>query len=608
MHPRRSPAVFKMLDTPVVSPRAMTPGQIPSSLRGSKLAALADGALVIDSDSGKLLRLDAEHKVVDTMSINPEAAQLVVDRQRNLAYVSDRTGDRIVVVRPDQRLVRVRAFKTRTEPYGLALSPDGKTLLVSFVADRKVSGFDTATGKELWSVAVGPEPRGVAFSPDGRRAMVTFLSQSGVTRLSMRGNKPPVVRFNAIAASNTNPSVFNNGSQNKSPKAGRKFIRSAFAATYLSNDLAVVGHHVATPFQDTRFENRGTYGGGGRFNMPIDHRATFVRETPELPSMVRTAQALLPVHQPRALAYDGKRDILYIAGFGSDTVIALRDASRPTIRQGWVAAIPGGQTGCGPNALDVADDGRVLAFCELNRSVASLALPDASSPWAPRVTVSAELAKSRFTTAQLRGRRLFRQGNNHSLSGSGAMACANCHPEGRTDGLSWRIQGHSLQTPLLTARLVGTHPFKWDGGDKDLQTSLTMTVRRLGGFGINKTQAEDLAAYLQTLPRPRTPVVTDHAAVGRGKRLFFSKRIGCANCHNGPAYTNGKSYDLAADLKKVDTPSLIGLAHSAPYYHDGSAATLRALLLGNGTIHGMGRLRNLSEHDINDLIAFLNTL
>ena len=601
--------VFQMLDQPVASPLGAARQAQPSSLRGSRIAALAHGSLVIDGDSGKLLLVDNKGKRLDAMMIHHDAAQLVVDRKRNRAYISDRLGDHIVVVRPGpRRLKRLAMFPTHTEPFGLALTPDGRTLLVTAVADRRVSALDTSTGVELWSIPVGAEPRGIAISPDGRRALVTFLSESGVTRLSLKADRSkPVVHFNALSAA-TNPRApnrFNRVKNPSDPSVGRKFVRNAFAATYLGNGLALIAHQISTPHKNTRFENRGTYGGGGRFDMPVEHRITFLRETPELPAAIHTSQAILPVHQPRALVYDGKRDTLYVAGFGSDSVLGLRNASRPNISQRFVAFVRGAKNaGCGPSGLDVRDDGSVLVYCELGRQVATLTLRSLT----PTVGYGPELAHTRFTAAQLRGRKIFRQGGNRRLSGNGAMACASCHPEGRNDGLSWRIQGRSLQTPMLTGRLVGTHPFKWDGGDKDLQTSLRQTVRRLGGFGITPQQAKDLSAYLRTLPRPRAPHITNKAAVRRGKRLFFSNKARCSHCHSGPSYTNGKSYDLANNMKKVDTPSLIGLAHSAPYYHDGSAATLRAVLLENGTIHGMGRLHNLSKRDINDLIAFLKTL
>ncbi|MEM7151872.1 MAG: hypothetical protein AAF799_03475 [Myxococcota bacterium] len=53
---------------------------------------------------------------------------------------------------------------------------------------------------------------------------------------------------------------------------------------------------------------------------------------------------------------------------------------------------------------------------------------------------------------------------------------------------------------------------------------------------------------------------------------------------------------------------MVGLAHSAPYYHDGSAGDLRTLLTDRGTIHDMADLDSLTEVQIADLSAYLRTL
>lgn len=45
-----------------------------------------------------------------------------------------------------------------------------------------------------------------------------------------------------------------------------------------------------------------------------------------------------------------------------------------------------------------------------------------------------------------------------------------------------------------------------------------------------------------------------------------------------------------------------------PYFHDGSAATLEALLRDRGAVHGMADTARLTEREIADLTAFLDTL
>jgi hypothetical protein len=188
------------------------------------------------------------------------------------------------------------------------------------------------------------------------------------------------------------------------------------------------------------------------------------------------------------------------------------------------------------------------------------------------------------------------------------MACATCHPDGRADGLSWRIDKHELQTPVLAGRVLGTHPYKWDGGDPDIKASLTSTMRRLGGTGLTADQTAALAAYLEAIPAPVTPT-RDTEQVARGKKLFESSELGCRSCHDGAKYTDQTKHEFkAATLPEADTPSLIGLAASAPYYHDGSAATLESLLRDRAKVHGMAETAKLTDKQTSDLIAFLETL
>lgn len=53
----------------------------------------------------------------------------------------------------------------------------------------------------------------------------------------------------------------------------------------------------------------------------------------------------------------------------------------------------------------------------------------------------------------------------------------------------------------------------------------------------------------------------------------------------------------------------LGLAASAPYFYDGSAPTLAALLRDRGLVHGMtDTTRASTEAQISDLTAFLESL
>ncbi len=594
---------FQLQDRPVGTARAGVAQ--PAFLAGGPIAALPGGSLIIDADSGELIRANAAGAAEARLQVGPGAAQLVVDPVAKRAYVADRMGDRVVVVALDQGLRRARTIATRTEPYGLALTPDRATLLVTAVADRQLTAYDVATGRERWSLALPPEPRGVAVSPDGRRAVVGFLSTAAAAEVRLTGK--PQLAFRALPASMPATSGFTRRTATTGAAdadVGRRFVRAAFAVSFVGNQLAVIAHQTSAPKQAAEgAEVRSTYGGGGPNSVAVDHRITFLGEGGPH-ALPRTAQALIGVHQPRSLTYDGQDDILYVAGYGSDEVMAIAGAATPAVHLLWRRSVA--RLGpCGPDGMAATDGGELLVYCALSRRI--VRLKDAAVARVTEAGTGPELAKSRLSAAARRGREAFRRGRDARLSGFGVLACASCHPEARTDGLSWRIQGRALQTPLLAARVAGTHPYKWNGGDPTLSASLRSTVQRLGGSGITAETAGDLQAYLESLPRPRTARV-DRTAAARGKTLFHDRKVGCARCHSGAKLTDRKRHGIATDMDEVDTPSLIAVGASAPYYHDGSAATLRAVLMEKGTIHGMGRTSALQPRQIDDLIAYLRTL
>ena len=597
---------FALLDAPVGKTKRPPGDERPAHLAGSSIATLDDGALVIDPDSGALIRTGKWGKREASLEIGADAALLVVDRAAKLAYVTNRKNDRVEVVSVANKLTKKRAIATRTEPFGIALSPDKKTLLVTTVADQQLTAYDAASGKESWSIELGPEPRGVAIAPDGKSAMVGMLTTGSVARVDLSSREVEHIPLHRGTGENRNAFGFQQAGVPDAvtdslgkPAAGRGFARNAFAAAFIGHDLAIVPHQLSIPHQDEGSENVGSYGGG--FSPPIAHRVAVVG--PKGAAELSTVQ--IGVHQPRAVAYDPGTDRLYVAGFGSDDLAVIGDVSQASIHLSYETTLQKSGQACGPTGIALDDGGRTLVFCSLSRTLAIVVESEAGGI---KLTAGAELAKSRLSKDVLAGRALFRQGANSMLSANGAMACESCHPEGRTDGLSWRIEGKVLQTPVLAGRVLGTHPFKWDGGDKSLPESLTNTVRRLGGGQLPAEQVGQLQAFLESLDKPRTPAVRSKKAVARGKKLFRSRQLGCARCHSGKLLTDGNQYDLSTDLKDSDTPSLIGVALSAPYYHDGSAANLEALLRESGTVHGMGNLDDLSDRDMSDLIAYLETL
>ncbi|CAN5923210.1 YncE family protein [soil metagenome] len=587
----RSPPSFELSGRPIGGAQPALPSA--AYLTASRIMATKDGALVIDADSGNLIATDKVGKNTSQLAIARDAGLLTYDPVSGLAYIADRKNDRITVVKVGDKLEVAQTFKTPAEPYGVALTPDKKLLLVTTIADRMMVALDTTTGVEKWRSALGREPRGLAISPDGTRALVSYLTTGTVDQIDLLETH----RAEHIAISNASAPKRSAGSD------GDTFARASFAITFMGQDQAIVPFQRETPVQISNGnENTGGYGGG--FESPVSHQLAFLGLGKGGNTSQVTAQ--IAQHQPRALAWDGIHDALYVAGMGSDTILQIKNASQVGITEGITATLTNGTTKCGPDGIAITADGSVLVWCSFSRSVSKVELTEAKGTVAAasKLVAGPALVASAMNDKQHIGYVLFHSADP-AVATRGAMACATCHPDNRADGLSWRIDKHELQTPVLTGRMVGTHPFKWDGGDADLKTSLTNTMKRLGGFGLDKPQTDALAAYVEQMPAARNPT-REVAQVSRGKKLFDAE--GCRTCHDGPNYTDQEIHKFTGTLEKSDTPSLKGVAVSAPYFHDGSAATLEALLRDRGAVHGMADTAKLSDGQVADLTAFLETL
>lgn len=562
----------------------------PAYLAGGRIAAEGGGgALAIDADSGMLLRTDASGAKVEALAIGKNAAMLVVDPVAQRAYVADREGDRIVVIALGDRMTLATTWAMPArEPYGLALSPDRKTLFVTAIADRRLVELDAATGRVIHATAIDREPRGVAVSPDGTRVLVTHLTTSAASEITIADHR---VAPRALATRST-----------------LALPRAAFAALYVADHLAVIPFQRSQPQPHPMAESSSDHYGGQDEAPPIQEVLAFVGKD-------RQVGATTNVQQPRALARDGARDALYVAGLGNDVLVRV-------VRSSQVDAETGGSVGltnktakerCGPDGVAVAADGSVLVWCSFSRTIAKVALDAKGRMVAP--TFGPTLVASTLDPVRHEGMELFHLADRN-VSSFGSLACASCHLDGRADGLSWRIHGDNLNTPMLGGRLAETAPFKWDGKAADLPTSVRATVTRLGGDGLAKRHVSSLVAYLEAMPPVRAPS-GDPAAVTRGKALFDSAAVGCTQCHDGAALTDRETHQLAGSKvgsggnsrHPIDTPSLRGLAASAPYFHDGSAATLEALLRERGTVHGMAEAsRTLTDAQVRDMVAFLESL
>lgn len=151
-------------------------------------------------------------------------------------------------------------------------------------------------------------------------------------------------------------------------------------------------------------------------------------------------------------------------------------------------------------------------------------------------------------------------------------------------------------------------------------------------IGLFITQTPDLVTsklpalldYQLSLRSPEPPPGTfDKEAAKRGKHLFRNE-AGCATCHQGPTYTDVLSgptptvpflhdpaevgmdpaYAARTATGKYRTTPLRGLWQHAPYFHDGSAPDLLAVVNHYNQLFAL----RLTDAQKADLVEFLKTL
>ncbi len=222
----------------------------------------------------------------------------------------------------------------------------------------------------------------------------------------------------------------------------------------------------------------------------------------------------------------------------------------------------------------------------------------------------------------------------------GDLACLDCHQPARgyTDGRSVATED-GLNTPTLYA-LADRSSFGWFSPDvRTLEAFILLPLdnpREMGPISDLPLQrlrndpamqrayaaafpeapaitweatTHALAAAIRSLPTPLSAPLSP--AAQRGQVLFAE--LGCANCHHGSTLSSEAHLytGVGAPPRAARVPALVALAHTAPYFHDGSAATLTDVVRfyqrggdADGVSRGISPLL-LTEAEVEDLVAFL---
>jgi cytochrome c peroxidase len=571
-------------------------------------------------------------------------SKLATQLRRPIALSFDKSGDWLLVANRDSGSVSI-------------LTSAGK-LRGETTIGKQLSDFVPVTGTDLFlatdeqahqllilklvgeqvevrqRLSVSPYPVGVTVWGGGKRAAVTSLWSRRVSFVELNVDQPSPAKLSKVV---DQPSPAKLSKVVDLPFAPRKLLllpaqQKLIVADSFKGQLAVIDpktHAIETVRQFPGHNIRGL-------------------------GVSPNGQMLLVSHQMlNELAHTIRNDVHWGLLMSNDLrwlkIDSILAGGRETYFGSHMHPLgEAGQGGGDPGGLDVAADGTVIvtmsgagqvsvgkeADFSLHRidvgqrPVAVKLAPGGKSAWVvdqyadSLVRVDLELNELAETISlgpqpalslAQKGEVLF---HDSRLAHDRWMSCHSCHSDGHANGqMNDNFSDKSFGAPKRVLSLLSqkdTAPYAWNAEAPDLfkqiRSSLESTMQREDDVPEDDVKA--LAAYVETLELPPPLDVlrgtSDPAAIARGRTVF--ENHDCARCHAPPTFTTPKTYDVGLTDKQgnklFNPPSLRGVSHRGPFFHNNSAPTLEDVFLK----HQHPNEGKYSEEEIRDLVKYLRSL
>lgn len=563
---------------------------------------------------------------------NPEALALTPDGKLWVLHKDDYA---IAVVDPDSWTIE-RGFRLpyASQPVGLAMSPSGDAAYVTLMAVGKLLKLDPKTGDVLAEADVGPSPRGLSVSADGAQVFVTrFVS-------AVTGGEVVQVEAATMAVKNRYLLAPDTTTEDTDQK-GRGLPNFLFSV-----GLSPDGRQAwITGKKDNLY--RGIQRDGLNLSQdntvrPMVSTIDLAETTETLANRIDLDDCNLPTH----VEFSPLGDYAFVTVTGSN-LVEVRDV----YTRGFMTALT--DAGLAPRGSVLGPNGQLFVQGSMERSVVVYdvaSVLDSSDIRSKRVKDIPVVAQEKLPPDVLLGKQVFSNSADTRMTFQGYLTCITCHFDGGEDGQVYdftsRNEGFRNTIALKGRRGAGQGRLLWSGSFDEIQ-DFEEEIRGLfmgHGFidddelkkgtrsqalgeskaGLSK-ELDALAVYLTTLdqvdPSPFRNADGSMTEAARAGQALFGK-LGCDFCHSGPDYTDsarGRVHDVGtakptsgkgggAPLLGFDTPTLLGVWQTAPYLHDGSAATLKDVLTTANPNDQHGFTSSLSGEQLDQLVAFLQQI
>lgn len=566
-------------------------------------------AAVVSPDSNELVLVDlSTPRVIDR--IRTESTPRSVTAFAGGFAVSCQDAGVVQLVSSNAQITTIR-LPRGSRPFGLAAA--GASLWVTLQGLGEIAEIQGS--RVVRRLPAVEDARGIAILPDGRIAVSRWRSIDGEGLI--------------VAVDPTNGAI-ERWTLAFDPQIGSD-TEIGGVPTYLDQILVSPnGKEIAIPSLQANL-GEGTY----RSQRPLSHETTVraIVSFLELPSGAEQFERRKQFDDrgfAGSAVWSSRGDYLFVAMRGNGTI--ERFDRLDSNLSGTILDV-----GFAPAGLLLDGDTTLLADVYLSRELQiydvtnfdDLPVPEHRLP-----IVSSEPLDPQI----LRGKILFNNSNDPRISRDGYVTCSVCHLDGDSDSLVWDFtdRGEGLRNTIsLLGKSGADGPIHWSGNFDEIQDFEHDIRGAFAGTGLMddadyhsgtrdrtlgdpkagaSADLDALAAYVSSLS---TELESPHAPNARGAQVFSS--AGCIACHSGPRLTDStftssttpllhdvgtisaaSGRRLNGPLTGIDTPSLRGVFHSAPYFHDGSAATLSEVLARHAA--------QLSPADRADLEAHLRAI
>jgi hypothetical protein len=559
------------------------------------------------------------------------------------AWIVERDSNQIIIIDAAGQLVQQIPTGYGSRPQSVLSSEDGMTVYVAIGSrgdNNKHNGlvikYNSSTRVEMARLELGPLPRAMALTGDGTRLFVAeFLASNNYGKIWNIDTSTMLANADIILHRDRGLDGIDAGG---SDGPG---VPNYISSLVISPDHQWLwyGAIKTDTFRGDFFQQ------GSEINIAATHDSTIRSmlgridlslNPPAEPEFIGFSNTPSRVDvdnsdSPSSILFNSTGDYAFITLQGNNTLAAFDDFAIRLQTGGsslWRAS-----TGSAPQASlfdEASQKIWVKNLLSRNLSIIDVGPFLQSGSFQLNTTTISTVQNEQLSTDVLAGKQLFYFAGDsitgqNEMSSEGYISCASCHIDGSHDGRVWdfsqRGEGFRNTTDLRGRRGVGHGNVHWSANFDEVQDFVLDMVNHFGGngflsdssspnpsLGLSNAQSIELnqiSEYVTSLNHssiPKSPFrETDgsmSASAISGSLTFQS--IGCDSCHNplndfnnselgaNPQLHNvgtlrsSSGQRLGGQLNGIDTPTLLGVWETAPYFHDGSATTIEDVFNTSG--------------------------